>query len=525
MNLINKLLIIITIFIATYLVFSLLKERQLIFNLSTKTEQFSLFGDTQSGEASSIKSQLTSNVSITDSNGDDNRPIKEYLIKASYNSAVSGNKVSTDMVNLVLSRGCRFLDFEVLIIDGQPSVTYTKDSDYLVREPENYIMLDTVLSTISSSAFAKPVPNSSDPLFIHLRVKSNDKSAFKKVALSIESTLAKTNKLYTYQHKPTPLVQHQREDKLNVAMQKAKFLINPQTSDFLMKLPNYIDFHADLSTKNKIAEQLASSLYHNKPNLKDDIDAKYNTYKLKFDILNGKPDHHFSALSGKYFNNLTGDFSSIPPSNSNDNNYILVPDTDLVNFFAFSPIISLQTVQNKILPSLNINNQIDSLSNVKLKDIKGKIVIILDNSNISNYNELTKCNSKDTNCFNINNYIFSNSNSNLFRKQKFSQLIESTCNSDALQILNGTSNTTKSSIAVPDTFSASNISNPDIRNLVFNFGIQIPCFKFYTVDNFLLIQEKLFNRYKTAFVPLEIVFNDLNKCNDYNELYRCYEND
>ena len=42
-------------------------------------------------------------------------PLKEYCIKASYNSAVSGNYVNKNMLKHVLSRGCRFLDLEILV--------------------------------------------------------------------------------------------------------------------------------------------------------------------------------------------------------------------------------------------------------------------------------------------------------------------------------------------------------------------------------------------------------------------------
>ena len=519
MNLIQKLLIILTIFIASYIVFNLLNERQFLLNLQSKKENFALFGTTQSSELSSIQSQL-SNLSITDTNADDNRTLKEYVIKASYNSAVSGDKVSTDMVNLVLSRGCRFLDFEILIIDGQPCVTYTKDSDYLVREPENYIILDTILSTVSSSAFSKPTPNTSDPLFLHLRVKSKDKDAFIKVASSIESTLAKTNKLYTSYKSSKQVVQHQKENKLNVAMQNSKFAINSQLRDFIMNAPNYINYHADLSTKNNIADDLIKLIsdHTNATQNESSFNNAFQKYKRKYDILNRYDDNHFSGLSGKYYDTNTHTFTSKP---GNINN--LVPDTDIVNFFAFNPSFTDSDIRNYVIPSLNVNNRIDSLFNVKLKDIKGKIVIVLDNSNISNFNELTKCNSNTNNCYNINNYVFSLTNSNLFQKYKFSELIDSNANSNKPKFINGISNTQKISIAVPDTFSASNISNPDIRDLIFNFGIQIPCFKYYAIDNNLLLQEKLFNTHKSAIVPLENIMNTLNKCDEHNELYKCYE--
>ena len=37
-----------------------------------------------------------------------NMPLHEYCIKSSYNSASSGNYMSTDMIQHVLKRGCRF---------------------------------------------------------------------------------------------------------------------------------------------------------------------------------------------------------------------------------------------------------------------------------------------------------------------------------------------------------------------------------------------------------------------------------
>ena len=38
-------------------------------------------------------------------------PIKDYCIKSSYNSATTGKTVNKKMIQYVLSRGCRFLDF------------------------------------------------------------------------------------------------------------------------------------------------------------------------------------------------------------------------------------------------------------------------------------------------------------------------------------------------------------------------------------------------------------------------------
>ena len=122
------------------------------------------------------------------------QPLKEYAIKGSYNTAITGNYVSNDMVKYVLTRGCRYLDLEVLFIDNKPFVTYTDDNKYEIINTDNKILLDNVLTTIVSNAFTQPTPNYEDPLFIHFRLKSNNNDIYKSVAKSIDSTLR--GKLY-----------------------------------------------------------------------------------------------------------------------------------------------------------------------------------------------------------------------------------------------------------------------------------------------------------------------------------------
>jgi len=119
------------------------------------------------------------------------QPLRQYVIKGSYNSAVSGSYVSTDMIKYVLTRGCRFLDFEVFLINddnGKPQaqVAYSTDSTFNTIDTNNSILLDDALTTVVTNAFASPSPNGSDPLFINLRVKSNDPSIYSLVAASVD---------------------------------------------------------------------------------------------------------------------------------------------------------------------------------------------------------------------------------------------------------------------------------------------------------------------------------------------------
>uniref|UniRef100_A0A6C0INA9 Phosphatidylinositol-specific phospholipase C X domain-containing protein n=1 Tax=viral metagenome TaxID=1070528 RepID=A0A6C0INA9_9ZZZZ len=123
-----------------------------------------------------------------------NEILQDYVVKGSYNSAITGNYANEEMIKYVLERGCRFLDFEVFMVDNKPQVSYSVDKTFETRETENSILLDNALNRAVSSAFARPSPNYEDPLFIQLRVKSKDHSIYKMIAKSVDYSLR--TKLY-----------------------------------------------------------------------------------------------------------------------------------------------------------------------------------------------------------------------------------------------------------------------------------------------------------------------------------------
>jgi hypothetical protein len=516
MNLINKILIIFTVFIATAIIFNLLKERTYLYNISEKNEPFAIFGKTSDGEKNDIESKFKkSNLTIVNSSDNDNLPLKDYVYKASFNSAVSGDFVSPNMINLVLSRGCRFLDFEVLIIDDVPCVTYTKDSEYMTRETDNHITLDSALTTVATSAFTSLAPNPNDPLFIHLRVKSKNDRSLKHIASSIDATISKSNKLYIpkfNKKSSNKLIRHQHEEKIRETLKKSKTKITDDMLNFSIYAPNYMNFNGTQSEKNKIAMDIVHLFSDPNEEKLNMFNSELSKYKEKNNLLKYYKDNDFSALHGKYISN--DGINNNPPG-------IEIPDHDLVNFFSYNPRLTQQYISKHIIPKLSKSDQIIDLGSIKLKDIKGKIILLVDNSNFSNFNELSSCKDENLNCYDINNYIFSKSNNNYFQKMKFNDIIDSNrCKQPSISD-DGTINTPKITIGVPDTFSGNNIENPDIRTLIFNHGIQIPCFKYYNLDENLIIQEKMFNSYKSAIVPFNIVMSDLKACNE-EDLKKCY---
>jgi len=203
MNIVKKLLIVIVIVIFTYILWRLLRTRVELQKDKVK-ENFTFFGKASDNELDNatngsnvlIKSAVTTNL-----------PLREYCIKASYNTALTGNYVNLDMISYVLNRGCRFLDFEVFYIGEtsfdinnlsitkySPQVAYSVDESFKTINTENSILLDKVLTAIATSAFSAPTPNINDPVFINLRIKSENKDIYKAVAASIDNTIR--DKLY-----------------------------------------------------------------------------------------------------------------------------------------------------------------------------------------------------------------------------------------------------------------------------------------------------------------------------------------
>lgn len=121
---------------------------------------------------------------ITDSNY--NLKLNQYCIKGSSNSAYSGGYVSDTMVQYVLSRGCRVLDFEVYYLQDKNNnynafIGYSSDPKATTPYISNTIpilfndVLDTTLNTafIQNSSAKYSITNTKDPLFINIRLKVN----------------------------------------------------------------------------------------------------------------------------------------------------------------------------------------------------------------------------------------------------------------------------------------------------------------------------------------------------------------
>ena len=114
----------------------------------------------------------------------------DYYITTAYNACSGGsyknNYVDTCILKSVIKQGVRCLDFEIYSIDNQPVVSSSIQDSFYVKETFNSVPFggdNSVMEVINSYAFAGGVcPNPTDPLIIHLRLKSTNQEMFTNLA-------------------------------------------------------------------------------------------------------------------------------------------------------------------------------------------------------------------------------------------------------------------------------------------------------------------------------------------------------
>jgi hypothetical protein len=128
----------------------------------------------------------TINPSITSIDSTFSLPLLNYYVYGAYNACSGGEYKSgfVDLCNLkaVIRQGVRFLDFEVYNENGEPVVATSTDKSTYVKETFNSIPFGQVIKTIQQYAFADTAPNKGDPVIIHLRIKTNQRSVCDKMA-------------------------------------------------------------------------------------------------------------------------------------------------------------------------------------------------------------------------------------------------------------------------------------------------------------------------------------------------------
>lgn len=134
-------------------------------------------------------------------------PLIDYFIKASAHSAYdsSTNKVSLTTLKTVIRRGCRWLDFDVFSVDHLPVVGLAVTPGTQTSEIANTLPFDSVMEEVFKSALTTTgCPNSKDPLFINLRIRSSDTAIYPGIQQSVSNNFGSA--LFTNFIDPSTLI-------------------------------------------------------------------------------------------------------------------------------------------------------------------------------------------------------------------------------------------------------------------------------------------------------------------------------
>ena len=135
-----------------------------------------------------------------------NDKLRDYYIMTAYNCCVSGN-YKNDFVNICalkscIKQGARCLDFEIYSVKGKPSIACSSISNYSIKESYNVLDFSEAMNVISGYAFSTiTCPNPEDPLILHFRIMTNDKTILDKMAVALYNTLGQRllNKTFSYE--------------------------------------------------------------------------------------------------------------------------------------------------------------------------------------------------------------------------------------------------------------------------------------------------------------------------------------
>lgn len=128
-------------------------------------------------------------------------PIVNFYIKTSYNSCSVGgyinDNVDTCILTKIISQGVRCFDFEIFNVNNYAVVSTSMSENPWMKETYNYIQFTDVLNTLIQGAMVDGCNNTTDPLFINLRMKTKNVEVYNDIA----STLSHYTNQYLLQDK------------------------------------------------------------------------------------------------------------------------------------------------------------------------------------------------------------------------------------------------------------------------------------------------------------------------------------
>ena len=133
-------------------------------------------------------------------NQDHKHLLRDYYVASSYNSCVGGSTekdwVGMIPLQMVIKSGARLLDFEVYSKDAQPIIAAgpgpNTNGKYCLKGTYNSILFRKAMNGVKLYAMnGRYCENSTDPLFLNFRIKSNNPNIYDEMAKVMKDVFGK----------------------------------------------------------------------------------------------------------------------------------------------------------------------------------------------------------------------------------------------------------------------------------------------------------------------------------------------
>lgn len=208
--------------------------------------------------------------------------LKNYYVKTAYNCCCAdgykNNFVSECALIKCINLGARCLDFEIYSYNGEPIVAASTANNNSIKETFNYLKLSHVFDILNSQSFSDVHTSCfNDPMFLHFRIMSENKTIYDKMGTYIKDNLDKDNRYLLDENKYNYL--HIQSDKLLTTHitsydLKKKFIIMVNTkNNNLMdnsKLKKYVNLRSGSKNMKLLRYENVVAMGNNNPILIDD---------------------------------------------------------------------------------------------------------------------------------------------------------------------------------------------------------------------------------------------------------------
>jgi hypothetical protein len=227
--------------------------------------------------------------------------LRDYYIMSAYNCCCIGNYensfVEYDAMKYALKRGARLLDFEIYSIQDMPVVAASASETNFYKGTYNSLPFTETMKQADRYAFAGGIsPNSTDPLLIHLRIKSSNTKIYPKIASAL--TQAFHNRLLGAQYSYESNGENFTKTPVKDLMGKVIIIINKGANHSFKGTP--LDEYINITSGNVFMRSLREHDVKYTPNFQELTEHNKKNMTISMPDLSSKLTNPSMSLDKKY---------------------------------------------------------------------------------------------------------------------------------------------------------------------------------------------------------------------------------